>query len=541
MRFDSLKNSSTEQGTAALNRQAPAGARAVSGSWRAPESIALLALAGAMLLIRLATLSSYPLMDTSEARYGEIARVMLSTGNLVTPQEVPGTPFWAKPPLYAWLSVGAMQVLGVNEFALRLPSFFCALGILALCFSWSDSLARWRSITERVRAALLTLALLTTSVLFFVSSGAVMTDPTLALCTTWMLAAFHHTAIRGSRVAFWRWGFFIAAGLGMLAKGPVILLYVGAPIVFWTLWQRRIAGVWRALPWAMGTLLAAAICVPWYLLAEQRTPGFLQYFLLGEHVMRFLKPGWGGDLYGTAHAEPLGMIWAYLAGALGLSAALVVGAALTAGRAWSRGTRTNTGPNGGSANGASNPERSFLLLAALVPLAFFSFAGNVIWTYVLPVLEPLAVLVADVLSPVLERLPRWRPVVYGTLGAAGLTVALATIAWVPGHVARHSSAALMAKWHERVGTSPNQVVYVGRKAPASLRFYSRGAVRNAPDLAAAMPASDPMRDWYLALSPDRVGEVSRYTAMQPGSWTVETIGANADLALIHVHAEAAAP
>jgi len=487
-----------------------------------------------MLLVRLATLSSYPLMDTTEARYGEIARVMLSTGNLVTPQEVPGTPFWAKPPLYAWLSVGAMQVLGVNEFALRLPSFFCALGILALCLTWSDSLARWRSSTERARAVLLSLVLLTTSVLFFVSAGAVMTDPSLALCTTWMLAAFHHSAIRSSRAAIWRWGFFVAAGLGMLAKGPVILLYVGAPIVLWTLWQRRIAGVWRALPWASGALLAAAICVPWYLLAEERTPGFLQYFLLGEHVMRFLKPGWQGDLYGTAHAKPLGMIWAYLAGALGLGAAIVVGAALAASRAWIRTGRAN-GRISGGANGAIHAERGFLLLATLVPLACFTFAGNVIWTYVLPALAPLAVLVADFLAPLLEHAPRWRLAVYATLGAAGLSVAVATIAWVPRQVARHSSAALVAQWHEHGGASANQIVYVGRKVPASLRFYSGGLVRNAPDLAAAMPPGDQPRDWYLALSPDRVQEVSQFAAKQSGSWTVQTIGTNADLALVHVH------
>ena len=535
-----MKSQSAVQGTGALQRNAPTRARTLSGSWRTPESIALLLLVGAMLLVRLATLSSYPLMDTSEARYGEIARVMLSTGNFVTPQELPGTPFWAKPPLYAWLSVGAMQLLGVNEFALRLPSFFCALGILALCLGWSDSLARWRSATERARATLLTLALLTTSVLFFVSAGAVMTDPSLALCTTWMLAAFDHACIRGSRGAFWRWGFFVAAGLGMLAKGPVILLYVAAPIALWTLWQRRIALVWRALPWMRGLLLAAAIFLPWYLLAEQRTPGFLNYFLLGEHLMRFLKPGWGGDLYGTAHAEPLGIIWAYLAGALGLGAALVLGAALAAGRLWVRSKRVAARVNGG-ANGTVNAERRFLLLAVLVPLAFFSFAGNVIWTYVLPVLAPLAVLVADFLAPLLERAPRWRLAVYATLAASGLCVAIAIIAWVPRQVARHSSAALVAKWHERAGANPEPIVYIGRKPPASLRFYSSGAVRNAPDLAEAMPPGAQTRDWYLALAPDRVAELWQFAAAQSGSWTVQTIASNVDLALVYVHAQNAAP
>jgi len=523
-----LNSGPTAEGTVAPNARSPT--RATVRSGRNPESVVLLVLIGAMLLVRLATLGSYPLMDTSEARYGEIARVMLATGNWVTPQEIPGTPFWAKPPLYAWLAAGSMRLLGVTEFALRLPSFVCALGVLALCVGWSDSLARWRSTAERTRAALLTSSLLMTSVLFFVSAGAVMTDPTLALCVTWMLAAFHHAAIRGSRAGIWRWGFFVAAGLGMLAKGPVILLYVAAPIALWTLWRRSLNDVWRAMPWWTGTLLAAGICLPWYLLAEERTPGFLRYFLLGEHVMRFLRPGWGGDLYGTAHAEPLGTIWLYLAGGLGFSVVLAAVAALGAARAWL-----------GSGRRRIDPERGFLLLASLVPVLFFTFAGNIIWTYVLPVLGPLAVLVADFFAAQLERAPHWRLAVYGTLGAAGLCLAIAIVAWVPRHVAKHSSAALLAQWSERAGSAAGDVVYLGRKAPASLRFYAGGRVRTAVDPAGAMPRGDRTHEWYLAMAPDRVEEVRKFAAAQPGSWSVETLGANTDLALVHVRADTADP
>ena len=52
--------------------------------------------------------------------------------------------------------------------------------------------------------------------------------------------------------------------------------------------------------------------LPWYLLAERKTPGFLDYFLVGEHWRRFTVPGWDGDRYGNAHLEPRGMIWAFL-------------------------------------------------------------------------------------------------------------------------------------------------------------------------------------------------------------------------------------
>jgi len=511
-----------------------------ASSWRTPVNRALIALALLMLLLRLASLGSYPLMDTSEARYGEIARVMLTTGNFVTPQEVPGTPFWAKPPLYAWLSVASMRVFGTNEFALRLPSFVCGLAVLALCWSWSMSLARTRPAAARTGVAVLATALLATSVLFFVSAGAVMTDPSLAACTTAMLVAFHHAALGGSRRPLWRYGFFVAAGLAMLAKGPVLLLYAGAPIVLWTLWQRRAGAVWAALPWLTGSALAALICLPWYVLAEQRTPGFLQYFLVGEHVMRFIKPGWGGDLYGTAHAEPLGMIWVYLAASLGTGAVLVLAALVAAARRPGAGGSEPAGD--ARAGGATDAgidaagARRLLLLAALVPVVFFTFAGNIIWTYNLPVLGPLAVLLADFLAPRMERAWRWRVAVLSSVLTGALALAVAVVFWAPRHVAAHSSAGLVARWQTEESEAPGALVYLGRKTPASLRYYARGAVTATPDLMDALACLEQSADCYLALPPARFDEVRERVAHLPGEVTVASLGANTDLMLVHVHA-----
>src|SRR3546814_5782336 len=52
-----------------------------------------------------------------------------------------------------------------------------------------------------------------------------------------------------------------------------------------------------------------AISLPWYVIAELKTPGFLKYFLVGEHFLRFVDAGWAGDRYGTAHARAWGAIW----------------------------------------------------------------------------------------------------------------------------------------------------------------------------------------------------------------------------------------
>ncbi len=74
-------------------------------------------------------------------------------------------------------------------------------------------------------------------------------------------------------------------------------------------------GRWKkvatCLPWKGGIALFLLLSVPWYLLAEWKSPGFLNYFIIGEHIKRFVVSGWEGDLYGSAHKEIRGTIWVY--------------------------------------------------------------------------------------------------------------------------------------------------------------------------------------------------------------------------------------
>ena len=80
-----------------------------------------------LLMIRLYINATLPLMDKTEARYGEIARIMAETGNWTTPQIDYNEPFWAKPPLSTWLSALSFNVFGVTEFAARLPYFLLSI------------------------------------------------------------------------------------------------------------------------------------------------------------------------------------------------------------------------------------------------------------------------------------------------------------------------------------------------------------------------------------------------------------------------------
>jgi hypothetical protein len=179
--------------------------------------------------------------------------------------------------------------------------------------------------------------------------------------------------------------------------------------------------------------------------------------------------------------------------------------------------------------------RSYLLLAVLVPVAFFTFAGNIIWTYVLPVLGPLAVLMADFLSARMGA-PAWRRALALTLGTSAAALLVLMLFVVPGHINAHSSASLVANWraHQQTGAGP--LVYLGRKVPASLRFYSGGTVPAEPDRAKALAAIAPGHDGYVALAPPGVPELTSAAAALQPPLVVEAIAQNKDLAICWVHA-----
>ncbi|WP_232219833.1 glycosyltransferase family 39 protein [Pseudogulbenkiania sp. MAI-1] len=299
--------STTPTGLAAPDglRTLPGGALkcAARRSWQHQAILVLLGL----LAIRLLAMAVIPLNDTTEARYAEIARKMLETGNWVTLWHDYQIPFWAKPPLSTWLSAAFMGVFGVNELSARLPALLLAIGTVAL----TTSLAAVRSGREAATACTLVLS---GGLLFLLSAGTVMTDPALMFSVTLIQVAFWRALRERSR--HWGYLFFAGLGLGLLAKGPVAIVLAAMPIGLWVIVQQQWKPLWQHLPWLSGLLLTLLIAAPWYLLAEQRTPGFLNYFIMGEHVARFLDPGWKGDRYGFAHATPHGMIWLYTLGAL---------------------------------------------------------------------------------------------------------------------------------------------------------------------------------------------------------------------------------
>lgn len=328
-----------------------------------------------LLVVRVLAMFWLPFVDTTEARYAEIARKMLETGNWITPQFDYGIPFWGKPPLHTWLSALGMKIFGVGPFGARIFILASSIAVLGLVFAW---VRRHRGDDE----ALLATVVLATSVLFFAASAFVMTDMVMILGTTLSMVAFYNCLSDPGQRSFWGHLFFVGLAIGLLAKGPVATVITLIPLVMWMSVGHRWSTLF-ALPWTSGLLLAAILTSPWYIAAEIRTPGFLRYFIIGEHFQRFVVSGWQGDLYGSGHARPKGMIWLYAFGTLlpwtVFAAALVPRSkAVLATLA-----RDDQGWH------------SYLALWALSPLLLFTPAANILVAYVLPGLPAGAALLVS--------------------------------------------------------------------------------------------------------------------------------------------------
>ena len=329
-------------------------------------------------VVRLATLPLAPLVDRSESRYAEIGRVMVVTGNWLTPQLAPGEPFWGKPPLHVWATAASLAALGTSEFAARLPSWLGALALLWLTHRAARAL-------RGGAAAALACLVLASSLLVYALAALVLLDLTLAVCTTAALAGWFLARREPERARGWYALAFLALGAGLLAKGPVAVALFLATLALACAMQRD--WFWlRGVPWAMGIALAAAVCVPWYLVAERATPGFLAYFFVNENFLRFLVAEYG-DRYGHGHTLPYGTIWAFALLALLPWSPLIV---LRLWRARRSGALSRLREDG---------DRAFWWAASLAPLVFFTPGRNVVVTYVLPALPPIALLLADALAP----------------------------------------------------------------------------------------------------------------------------------------------
>jgi 4-amino-4-deoxy-L-arabinose transferase-like glycosyltransferase len=298
------------------------------------------------------------LMDPDEGRYAEIAREFFVLGDWGIPH-LNLLPYLEKPPLVYWLTALSFKVFGFTELAARLPSAVCALGGVFLAYGLGRVL--WGPGPGVLSALVLA------SAAGYVALGRILTlDMAFALCLN-LGIGLGYLALSREQNRLWPWA-YLALALAVLTKGPVALVLAGLVWVIWVFVHRQSG---RPLIQIRGWVLLAVITLPWFVYVQWRYPEFFQFFILEQHLGRFLTP--------AIHPEPF---WYYVPVLLGLFLPwtwLLPWALAAAGR-W------------------RDPDYRFLVIWAAVILVFFSLSRGKLAPYVLPALLPMALLVGHGLA-----------------------------------------------------------------------------------------------------------------------------------------------
>ncbi len=307
----------------------------------------------------------YDLWAPDEPYFGEGAREMIADGQWAVPH-VNGEVTTDKPPLFFWLiALFSLPFGKVLSLTARLPSVLASVGTVWL------TMRLGRRLAGDTAGALSGIVLMTTY-LFWDKARTAQIDALLCFLVLVALSAFE--AFRAGDAKPRRAGllFWTAAGLAVLAKGPVgVLIPVG--IALTVLAFDRDLGAWkRFAPWT-GPLAFIAIVASWITFATLGDNG--TYSVWGAFEKHVLNRA----IHGMHHKQPPWYYLTVLPVQLLPWSALVPGALVYA---WRR-------------RGDANDR--FLLVHALFVCVFFS-----IWTekrdlYVLPAYPAFALLLSRVL------------------------------------------------------------------------------------------------------------------------------------------------
>jgi len=197
-----------------------------------------------------AALYSRPPIPIDETRYLSVAWEMWHNGDFLVPH-INGVPYSHKPPLLFWLIDLAWAVFGVHEFVARMvaPIFGLLSTFLTIRFAeklWPELSYLGRTIPYVMLGMLI----------WSLYSSLTMFDTLLTTFVLLCLMSIYSAAKLQQPV--WKWlqaGFFL--GLGILAKGPVIFVYVLPVVVLAPFWSKGGTTSW--LKWYAGGLLAMVL------------------------------------------------------------------------------------------------------------------------------------------------------------------------------------------------------------------------------------------------------------------------------------------
>lgn len=240
-------------------------------------------------------LGERPVSKIQEVRIAETAREMVESGDWIVPR-YNGDLRLQKPPIPYWLTAMSYKMIGVSEFATRLPA--ALFGLLSALLSWA-----WvRREVDGMAAANSALVLVASYIgLRYFRSGEA--DSTLlffisAACMTGYQLL--HSRPTASRQIF----FSLSLGLGFLSKGPAALAIPLLALLFAAIIEKRAKRLQPSISgffsWPSAILLVL-VAFGWYIWIVWQLPEIAQGFFSKQLDETFVR---------GSHAKP---IWWYLA------------------------------------------------------------------------------------------------------------------------------------------------------------------------------------------------------------------------------------
>ncbi len=260
----------------AFQRPAPAAASRRGLSWRALAVLALLSLA-----FFLPGLTSLPPVDRDESRYAVASTQMLTSHDFIDVR-YQEKPRYLQPAGIYWLqalAVAAFSSPGAHQiWPHRVPSLIAAVASVLLT-AWIGDLLFGS--TVGIAAALL----LMMSILLNFEARMAKIDATLLAVTLAAQGALLRAYL--GRIQKTRWNaalFWGALGVGLMLKGPIILIVSGATVLGLIAQTRRTAWLAR-LHAGWGVLVTLAIALPWLVAIGVKSHGLFFRKAIGENLL----------------------------------------------------------------------------------------------------------------------------------------------------------------------------------------------------------------------------------------------------------------
>lgn len=315
-----------------------------------------------LLAFLLFNLGSWGVIETSEARYAEISREMLLSGDWLHPRLL-GIQHFHKPPVTYIISAVGMKLFGVNAFGAR---FFLQISLaLQALLVYLIGL----NLFKEKRPAIIALIVYITIPAVLVSARNLTTDSfltTFELAAIWCWLEYK----KGVRVS-WFYFFYLLLALAFLTKGPVGLIF---PVLVCIVYRsENQPSATKKLHHFTGILLFLLFGLSWYVYLMHQDKQFVDYFILKHTVQR------------VANAQTFGRSkpwWFYLVLvpvlSLPWSAFLIIQYKKI----------------------KQLPQKHFrlLLIWIFVPLVFFSLSSSKLILYVLPLFAGMALLTGKLLN-----------------------------------------------------------------------------------------------------------------------------------------------